>query len=373
MAKDYYKILGIEKNAGADEIKKAYRKLAHKYHPDKGGGKEDEEKFKEINEAYQVLSDPAKRSSYDQFGNAGFAGGFGRGAYGPGGVKVDFDFGEDLGDIFDTFFGGGFGRRGGGRPKDTRGRDISYSVEIDFLDVVFGKNIELALEKVVECRDCEGTGAKDKKLEKCGDCQGTGQVERVQSTILGSFRQVGACAKCSGTGKFPKQVCHTCRGEGRVKEKVKEKLEIPKGVEDGMVLRLRGRGEAAVRGGQAGDLMIRVKIKPDDFFQRKGNDVLTDEHISFAQAVLGDQIEVRAVDGKRKMRVPAGIQSQETLVIAGLGVPFLGNDTKRGDQIVKIIVDVPNKLSREQKDLIREYARVGGEEIQEEGMVDKVR
>lgn len=388
MSKDYYKVLGVDKSASLDEIKKAYRKLAHKYHPDKGGGKESEDKFKEINEAYQVLSDPAKRSSYDQFGSAGFsgggagsqAGGFGfnpndfRGAYGPGGFKVDFDFGDDLGDIFDVFFGGGMGRgRRSARSKDSRGSDIRQVLKIDFKDAVFGRQVEVQVEKMIVCDKCGGTGAKNKEMVDCGTCGGTGQVESVGQTIFGAIRQQRVCADCQGRGKKPKQVCEQCAGEGRRQAKVKEVLDVPAGVEDGMVLRIQGRGQAARHGGRAGDLLIQIKVEPDKHFVRDGNNVKTSQHIAFTQAVLGDVIDIKTLDGQSQLRIPAGTQSHTNFKLTGEGIPYLGNDSKRGDHLVDIVVDVPTRLSKREKELIKQYASERGETYDEEGVIGKVK
>jgi len=381
MNKDYYNVLGVKKESTIDEIKKAYRKLAHKYHPDKGGGKESEEKFKEVNEAYQVLSDPAKRSQYDRFGSTGFgpggAGGqgFGRqggaGGFGANGMNFEFDMGGDLGDIFETFFGG-FGG-GGRRSQRNRGSDIQVRVEIELMDVINGRELELTIEKQETCPDCAGTGAVDKKLKSCQTCQGSGTVEQVQQTILGNFRQKTVCPTCHGRGREPEKKCINCHGLGVRQQKVKEGIEIPKGVEDGMTLRVRGGGEASVSGGDNGDLLVQIKVKSDKFFKREGNNLLTKEYITFPQAVLGDKIKIRTVAGEEEIRISAGTQNGKLYRLTGLGVPVLGNDARRGDQITEIEVRVPQKLTKEAKDLLKKYAEVTGESFNEEGVIDRMK
>ncbi len=389
MAKDYYSILGIKKDSSADEIKKAYRKLAHKYHPDKGGGKDAEEKFKEINEAYQVLSDPAKRSSYDRFGSAGFSGGGGgqggfsgfdpsgfyRAQGGNGGFRMDFDLGEDLGDVFDMFFGGGFG--GGGRTRgkkvDTRGRDIQTSLEVDFKQAILGDEIKFSLEKLTRCNECGGTGAKNEELVKCDECGGNGWLDKIQNTMLGQIRQRVVCNSCGGLGKKPKIMCEKCAGQGRFTQKVTQTIDVPAGVENGMVLRIRGEGEAGIKGGESGDLLIKIIVKKDRDFSREGHNILSRQKISFAQAVLGAEIEVQLINGKQTIIIPAGTQNNETFKINGQGVPYLGNETKRGDHIVEIIVDVPKKISKQEKELIEQLAVLRGDKIYEENVFEKVK
>lgn len=381
MAKDYYKLLGVEKDASIDDIKKAYRKLAHKYHPDKGGGKDAEEKFKEVNEAYQVLSDPAKRSQYDQFGSAsgpggagfnagqGFAGGFG---FDPrSGAGVNFDMSGDLGDIFETFFGGMPG--GGRRRSRNRGNDIQVRLEIDFMEAVRGKEVEFNLEKNASCQTCGGTGAEDKELKKCGECDGQGTVERVQRTILGNIRQRTICPECRGKGEVPKKKCSDCGGQGIKNQIVTEKIDIPKGVEDGMTLRVRGAGEASIGGGENGDLLVNIKIKPDKFFVREGNDVLTEQVITFPQAALGDLIKIKTLDGEEEIRIEAGTPNGKKYRLTGLGIPVLGNDVRRGDQVVEIVVEVPKKMTKEEKEALVKYAELRGESYSEEGVFDKVK
>ncbi|MDR3583488.1 MAG: molecular chaperone DnaJ [Candidatus Pacebacteria bacterium] len=366
MANNYYDTLGVGKSASDDEIKKAYRKLAHKYHPDKSGG--DEQKFKEINEAYQVLSDKTKRSQYDQFGQT-FSGA-GPGGAGAGGFGGDFDFsdfmrqgegggfefnfgGVDLGDIFSGAFGGG---RRGAAQKD-RGRDIQIDTEITFSEMVTGATRKVELRKNVQCDRCSGTGGEPgAEVKTCPTCHGSGRVQKMTRTILGSFSQVTVCPECQGEGKIFEKKCSKCGGEGRVKEKQEVEINIPAGIADGQTISLQGRGEAGVKGAPAGDLYVLVHVKVHPKFQRSGNDVLSTEEISFSQAALGAEIEIETVDGRLILKVPSGTQSGETFRIKNKGVPDL-HGRGRGNQMAKIIVRIPKKLSREQKRLIEELGK----------------
>lgn len=354
MAKDYYEILGVNKNASDDEIKKAYRKLAHKFHPDKTGG--DAEKFKEINAAYQVLSDKTKRGQYDQFGQTFDQRGGGQ----PGGGFGGFDFNgfsggqgfEGFEDIFsDIFGGGGFG--GGGRRTQKVGRDIQIDVEIKFEEMVSGATREVNLNKKTICDVCKGTGGEPgSKEETCPTCHGAGQVRQAVRSMFGTFAQTVTCPSCQGAGKFYKEKCHKCKGEGAVKEQQAIKIEVPAGISDGQTISLAGYGEAGERGAQSGDLYATIHVRPHPKFERKGNNIVSEEHIKFTQAVLGDKIQVQTIDGYVKMKVPNGTQSGEIFRIKGEGIPELGRRGSRGDQLVKIIVDIPRKLSGAQKKLI---------------------
>jgi len=361
MAGDYYKILGISKGASDDEIKKAYRKLAHKYHPDKSGG--DEKKFKEINEAYQVLSDKSKRAQYDQFGQTfeggagpgGGAGGFdfsgfqGFGGQNNGGFEFDFGEGGGFGDIFSDIFGGG---RNGGRKK--AGRDIQVDVEISFEEMVRGAKREFDLYKKVECDLCQGTGgAPGAKEETCPTCKGSGKIQKTVSSFLGSFSQVSTCQNCQGSGKIFSKKCNKCGGDGRVKENRKISVDIPAGISSGQTISVQGQGEAGEQGARSGDLYVNVFVRPHNEFKREGNNIISVKHISFSQATLGDKISVETIDGSVTMKVPAGTQSGELFRIRDKGVPAL-RGSSRGDHLVKIIVDIPKKLSREQKNLIED-------------------
>ena len=353
MAKDYYDILGVNKDASDDEIKKAYRKLAHKYHPDKAGG--DAEKFKEINAAYQVLSDKSKRQQYDQFGS-GFeqsgAGDFGGQGFGGQG----FDFGEGFEDIFSNIFGGGASRS---RDMRKAGSDIQVDVEISFEEMVNGAHREIELYQRVLCDVCKGSGGEPgAREETCPTCKGSGQVHRTVSSFFGSFSQAYVCPTCQGMGKTFSQKCHKCRGEGRVKQERKIAVDIPAGISDGQTISMQGQGEAGEKGARSGDLYITVHILSHHKFTREGNNLLSTEHISFSQASLGDKIDVETIDENVKMKVPAGTQSGELFRIKGKGVPSLGRGN-RGDHLVKIVVDVPKNPSREQKRIIEELKKIG--------------
>lgn len=351
MAKDYYKLLGIEKSASQDEIKKAFRVLAHKHHPDKQGG--DEAKFKEINEAYQVLGDEKKRAQYDQFGSGAFDGSAGGGGgYGGGGFNgAGFDFSgfqgagfEDLGDIFGGMFGGS---RGGSRER--RGGDIQVDVHLSFHESIFGVDKEISLTKNVSCERCSGNGAEPGKgVKKCGTCDGNGVVIGVQRTILGAMQTKRMCETCHGTGEIPNTPCSTCHGAGLEKKRKTLNVHIPSGVEDGNVLRVRSEGEA-IKGGESGDLFVRIGVKPDQRFERDGDTIYSEKQIGFTQAALGAVVAIETVDGKADLTIPAGTQSQTQLRLRGKGVPTRGG---RGDHIVIVKVVTPHKLSKEQRKML---------------------
>lgn len=363
--KDYYEILGVSKNATDDEIKKAYRKLAHKYHPDKAGG--DEAKFKEINAAYQVLSDKTKREQYDQFGQTfeqgGFQGGQGQGFggfdfsgfQGFGGQNQNgFDF-QDFGfdDIFSNIFGGS--RK---RTRKKPGKDIQIDVEITFEEMVKGTDRTVKIYKNITCDRCHGTGGEpEAKKETCPTCHGTGQVRKTMQSFFGSFSQVTTCPTCEGAGEVYSQKCKRCGGNGRIKEEETIDVDIPAGIQDGQTLSMEGMGEAGEKGASSGNLYINIHIVPHQKFKREENNMISEEHITFSQAVLGDKIDVETIDGSLKMKVPAGTQSGEVFRIKGEGVPFLDRRGK-GDQLVKIIVDVPKHPSREQKELIEKLKEI---------------
>lgn len=355
MAKDYYKILGVDKGASAEEIKKAFRKQAHQHHPDKKGG--DEAKFKELNEAFQVLGDDAKRKQYDQFG-ADFEqrGGFGGGAGGFQGFEgMNFDFGNfgGFGDAFGDMFGFGGGQRGG--PK--RGNDIQVDVQLEFRDAVFGVEKEIRLTKVNACDVCSGNGAEPgSKLSQCSECKGQGQVRRLQQTILGAIQTMAQCAKCQGAGQIPEKQCKHCRGEGRVRSEVNYKMKIPAGIDTGGTIRLSGKGEYPGKGGTPGDLYVRVHVRADKNLVREGYDIYTEARVSYPQAVLGAKIAIETLDGQKIIEVPEGTQSQQKIRLRDLGVPHL-NGSRRGDQYVTVIVDVPKKVSRTAKKLLEDLAK----------------
>lgn len=347
MSQDPYKVLGVEKNASKDEIKKAFRRLAHKYHPDKPDG--DEAKFKEINAAYQILSDDKKRQQYDQFGSAAFGqGGFGGGGFGAGGFQgMNVDFG-DLGDIFGDMFGFG-GGRGGRRTK--RGNDIQVDVDLTFHESVFGVEKQLDLTKSIACDRCGGVGAEPGTgMDTCGDCDGNGVRVTTHRTILGVMQNKTMCSTCDGRGETPKQSCDTCAGSGVQKQKTTLGITIPAGVENGAILRLSGQGEA-IKGGQSGDLFVRLHVAADGRFERQGSTILSVAEVGFTQAALGDTIDVETVDGPVSLKIPAGIQSGTQLKLRGKGIPV---GSGRGDQFVTICVITPKKLSREQKKLLEQ-------------------
>jgi molecular chaperone DnaJ len=365
VSKDYYKTLGIDKSANADEVKKAFRKLAHQYHPDKKGG--DEAKFKEINEAYQVLSDEKKRAQYDQFGSAfehGQAGGggfSGFSGFNNGGFNINMD---DLGDMFGGFgdiFG--FGGRGRSQSKARRGNDIETTLAIEFNEAVFGVEKEISLRKIITCDKCQGSGAEPgAKIETCKNCNGRGQVNRVQQTIFGQVQMQSTCPDCDGEGKKHSQNCTKCSGRGVVEDIVKLKIKIPAGIDNGESIRLTGQGEAGAKGGQAGNLYIKIRVKEDKRFERNGFDIASQAEIGFTQAALGDKMEVETVDGKVDLKIPEGTQSGTVFKLKGKGVPHLnsrglwGGDNKRGDHLVEIIIKTPKNLTKKQKEILKELS-----------------
>ena len=362
--KDYYDILGVSKSADDREIKKAYRKLAMKYHPDKNpDNKEAEEKFKEINEAYEVLSDEEKRRIYDQYGadavngQGGFggAGGFGGGFEGFGGFEDIF------GDIF-----GGFGGFGGSRRRGPqKGADIRQSVRIDFKDAAFGKKIELKVNRSEECENCHGTGCKPGTGKKtCTQCGGSGMVVEHVQTPFGTMQSQRTCSHCNGTGEEIESPCGKCGGSGSVRKTKTVSVDIPAGIDDGQMIRLAGQGEFGDPGAPRGDLYIIVNVKPDKRFQRDGYDIYVDIPITFVQAALGDDIQVPTIDGDVKYSVPAGTQTGTVFRLRGKGVQRM-NSNSRGDQYVKVNVEVPKKLSERQKELLREFAGETGEKVKE--------
>lgn len=357
MAKrDYYEVLGVGKDASADEIKKAFRRLAVQHHPDKEGGSED--KFKEINEAYEVLKDPSKRQRYDQFGHAGVGGAAGGGnpfggGYG-GGQNVNFDFGDlGFGDIFENIFGGNFGgaRR---QQREMRGRDVETKVDISFEDAVFGTEQDIHLNIDDTCEHCKGkTVEPGHDLKTCQTCKGQGQVVSVTRTIFGNIQQAALCPTCRGRGKVPEKPCTVCRGSGTQKRTQTITLKIPAGIDDGAVIRLREHGEA-IANGPKGDLYVNVRVKAHKKFTREGDLILSEEHIDMVDAALGTVIDVGTVDGPVKMKIPAGVQSGTDFKLSGHGVPHLRSET-RGAHIVTVIVDTPTKLTKHQRELLEAF------------------
>ena len=363
--RDYYEVLGLQKGASEDEIKKAFRKLAIKYHPDKNkGDKEAEEKFKEINEAYQVLSDAEQKARYDQFGHAGMEGGFGGGAGGFGG----FDFSEmgGFGDIFETFFGGGGGGFGGGssRRKNAprRGSDLEYQLTIEFEEAMKGVEKQFNITRTESCETCSGTGAKPGTSKKtCSKCNGSGQIRVQRQTPLGSFVSTSACDACGGTGEVIDEPCNDCKGKGRTRKTRKITVNIPAGVDSGNILTLRGQGDHGINGGPAGDIYVRINVVPSKIFKRDGADIFYDYKISMTKAALGEEITVPTIDGNVKYTVPAGTQPGTRFRLKGKGAPRI-NSNARGNQYVNIIVEVPKNLNKEQEEALRAFMVTLGEE-----------
>ena len=357
--RDYYEVLGVSKGASEDEIKRAYKKLARKYHPDMNpGDKEAEEKFKEVNEANEVLSDPDKKARYDQFGFAGVDPNYGAGGgYGAGG----FDFG-DLGDIFGSFFGGGFG--GGGQRRRNgpqRGESIRMSVSVDFTEAAFGCEKEVTVERSEQCPTCKGSGcAPGTTPEVCPDCHGSGAVTQSQRTPFGVMQTQAVCGKCRGTGKIIHQPCPDCHGSGRARKRKTVKVNIPAGIDNGQTISLRGQGHAGKNGGPNGDLLITVMVKPHDIFRREGTSVFCEAPITFTQAVLGAEMEIPTIDGKVKYTIPEGTQTGTVFRLRGKGIPVL-NGHGRGDQYVTVTIETPRGLNREQKEALKKFSETLGE------------
>ena len=362
--RDYYEVLGISKGASEDEIKKAYKKMARKYHPDLNpDNKEAEEKFKEVNEAYEVLSDPNKKARYDQYGHAGVDPNFGAGA----GFDGSFDFG-DLGDIFGNFFGGGFG--GGGRRTNPnapqRGESIRLSLTISFEEAAFGCEKEVTVERMEQCGTCGGSGcAAGTTPEVCPDCHGSGQVQVRRQTPMGVFATSSPCPKCGGKGKIIHQPCKDCHGTGYARKRKTIQASIPAGIDNGQTISIRGQGHAGKNGGPAGDLLITITIRPHELFRREGTSVLCEAPITFAQAVLGAELEIPTIDGKVKYDLPEGTQSGTTFRLKGKGIPSI-NGRGRGDQYVTVYIETPRNLNKEQKDALKKFAETMGDNNYEE-------
>lgn len=364
MPKDYYKILGVEKNASDAEIKKAFSKLAHQYHPDKKGG--DEAKFKEANEAYQVLKDKKKRQQYDTFGSADgnpfgaggsgfsgsnpFNGGFG--GFQQGNINMD-----DLGDIFGglgDIFGGGFG--GSRRSRVRKGNDIQIEMTIDFKEAVFGVERTIELKKNITCSECHGQGGTGSKT--CSKCQGSGQVRVQQNTFFGSFQSMSQCPDCEGRGQVVEKICGACAGKGYVMGKDKIEVKVPAGIDDGQSLRLSGKGEPGLKGAPAGDLFIKIKVKADSKFEREGVIIKSTVRLKYSQLIQGDKIEVETVDGSVKLKIPAFTPSGKIFILKNKGVHHL-NSRGRGDHLVTVKLSMPDSLTKEQKRLIEELEQKG--------------
>lgn len=352
--RDYYEVLGVEKNASDAELKKAYRKLAMKYHPDQNpGDKAAEERFKEVNEAYEVLSDPDKKARYDQYGFAGvdpnFSPGFGGGGFGGFG-----DLGDILGDFFGGFggFSGGSGSRGN-RPQ--QGQSIEAQVELTFEEAAFGVEKEISVGVVEDCSKCGGSGcAGGSSPETCPDCKGAGVVRTTRQTAFGAFTQQSTCPKCGGRGKLIKNPCPSCKGKGRVRRNKKLSVNIPAGIDNGQSVRIRGEGNVGSNGGPRGDLLVTVSVKPHKLFRREGSNVVCELPITFAQAALGADVEVPTLDGKVRYHIPEGTQTGATFRLKGKGIYYVGYKT-RGDQYVTVSVRTPTNLTKEQKELLRQF------------------
>ncbi len=361
MAKDYYEILGVNKGSSKDEIKKAFYKLAHKYHPDKKGG--NEAKFKEVNEAYQVLSDDQKRVKYDQFGSGfesmgGFQGGgagfegfdfSGAGGFGDG---AQFDFGN-LNDIFSDFFGGGMG----GRSQARRGRDISTEIQISFQDSIFGVNRKILITKTSACATCTGSGAKPgTTMETCKRCNGQGRIHEAKRSFLGTVSSTRVCEECLGTGEAPKEVCETCKGKGVLRKEEEISLEVPAGIRDGEMVRMSGMGEAVSKG-TAGDLYIKINVTPHPIFRREGHDLSMNLNLKLSDALLGAKYPIETLDGQIEVTIPEGVSINEVLRVRGKGVPV--SKGKRGDLLIRLNIKLPNKLSKKSREIIEELKKEG--------------
>ena len=364
--RDYYDVLGVDKSADATAIKKAYRKLAMKYHPDKNpGDKEAEEKFKEINEAYEVLSDETKRRNYDQFGHEGVNGqGFG-GAGGFGGQGFG-GFDDIFGDIFGDMFGGGFS--GGSRQRrrgPERGADIKQRVNISFEEAAFGKKVQVKINRSEECDQCHGSGAKPGTSKKtCPTCHGSGTVQSVQRTPFGNIASQRTCSTCNGEGEINESPCNKCHGKGSVRKTKTIEVDIPAGIDDGQMIKLSGQGEVGEKGGPRGDLYIVVNVQKHEIFTREGYDVYIEMPIRFTQAALGDKLEVPTLDGKVSYNLPEGTQTGTVFRLREKGIPKLRSNS-RGDQYVKVIIDTPKKLNDEQKELLRKFDESCGNKVHE--------
>ena len=368
--RDYYEVLGVQKGASEDELKKAYRKLAKENHPDlHPGDKNCEARFKEINEAYEVLSDPDKRAKYDQFGHAAFDPnqGFGGGGFGGFGDCGGFGgFGDIFGDIF------GFGGGGGKNPNAPRkGDNLRANLNIKFEEAAFGVKKDVTLTRIEQCPDCKGSGcAAGTTAEVCPDCKGSGQVKTTQRTPFGMMQSNVQCSKCKGRGKIIHSPCQTCRGIGSIRRQHKVNINVPAGIDDGQTISLRGQGNAGLNGGPAGDLLVTILVQPHARFEREGTSILLEQEISFAKAALGAEIEVPTLDGKVKLTVPEGTQTGTMFRLKGKGVPYL-RSTGRGDQFVTVRVVVPKGLNSNQKEALKAFAESLGETVETKGIFGK--
>ena len=353
--RDYYEVLGVSKDASADDIKKAYRKMAMKYHPDRNpGDKEAEEKFKEVGEAYEVLSDADKKARYDQYGFAGVDPNFGAGAGGYGGAGFG-GFGDfsDLGDIFGDFFGGGRSR-GSQQNAPRRGENVMSRLELTFEEAAFGCEKEVATPRIENCPNCSGSGSADGVIETCSQCRGTGQVRTVQNFMGMQMQSTTTCPACNGRGKIIKTPCSTCKGKGKVRRTNRVKVKIPAGVDAGQSVRVRGEGGVGSNGGPNGDLLVEIYIKRHPIFTRQDTDVLCEVPISFTQAALGATIQVPTLDGMVDYEIPEGTQTGREFILREKGIPEVGNSRRRGNERFTVVVETPTRLTKEQKELLRQ-------------------
>lgn len=372
MARDYYEVLGVSRDADKDELKRAYRRLARKYHPDVNKEDGAEERFKEINRAYEVLSEPELRARYDRFGEAGVSG---AGAA-PGYDNVDFGGFADIFESFFSGFSGGVGQTGRRRSGPTRGDDLRIDLKLDFREAVFGGEKEIRINHLETCEVCSGTGAKPgTKPRTCPTCGGSGQIRRATRTPFGSFTQVSICPTCNGSGQVIEDKCDACGGAGQKQETKKLKINIPAGVDNGTRLRVSGEGDAGQRGGLPGDLYVYLFVNEDPEFQRDGTNILSEVKISYLQAILGCRLDVSTVDGLAELTIPPGTQPNTVLVLEGRGVPRLGNPVSRGDHLITVQVDIPTRISTEERELLEKLAKVRGDRIGKggiEGFLGKV-
>ena len=370
--RDYYEVLGVSKSATQDEIKKAYRKIAKENHPDQHpGDKACEERFKEANEAYEVLSDADKRQKYDQFGHAAFdpSAGYGAGGFGGFGGFDDIFGGGGFGDIFSSIFGGGAQTRNPNAPR--RGDDVRATLNISFEEAAFGCEKEVTAPRIETCPDCKGTGcAPGTTAETCPDCHGSGTVRTTQRTPFGMAQSTGPCQKCRGSGKIIHQPCKTCRGMGKIRRNHKLTVKVPAGIDDGQAIPISGCGNAGANGGPAGDLLVGVIVRPHPIFEREGTSVYMEQEISYAQATLGAEVEVPTLDGKVKLTIPEGTQPGAVFRMRGRGIPSLRGGG-RGDQFVSIKMGVPRNLTSSQKELLRQFAASMGEDVARGGIFGK--
>ena len=363
MARDYYEILGVSRSADKEELKRAYRRLARKYHPDVNKEPGAEERFKEINRAYEILSDPEMKARFDRFGEAGVSGG------GASGFSTDF---SDFTDIFESFFSGfsgGMGTQGRRRTGPVRGDDLRLDINLDFHEAIFGGDKELTIKHLENCETCGGSGAKPgTRPQTCSTCGGTGQVRRATRTPFGSFTQVSVCPSCNGTGQIIEEKCTTCGGRGQKEETKKIKITIPGGVDNGTRLRVSNEGDAGKMGGPPGDLYVFLSIKENPEFQRDGINILSQIKISYLQAILGCSLEINTVDGKSELTIPAGTQPNTILTLEDKGVPRLGNPVSRGDHLITIAIDIPTKITLEERELLEKLADIKGERTGKGGL-----